>query len=79
MTDQVQGWKAIVASYVRRVAPDPMHYFSIDDLKPFYSEMLAIKQSRNAFIGEKVRQQLQILRDDGMVAFLIPGSYRRLK
>ena len=69
-------WRDIVWRYVCKVAA-PGGYFSIEDLKPYYPAMITQKQSRNRFIGEKVRQQLQILRDEGKITFLIPGSYKR--
>jgi hypothetical protein len=67
-------WKSIVSACVALVADDD-GYFSIDQLREHFDEMRAEKP-QNAFIAEKVRQQLQILRDEGKVAFLIPGSYR---
>ncbi|HXL22673.1 MAG TPA: hypothetical protein VOA78_09410 [Candidatus Dormibacteraeota bacterium] len=30
----------------------------------------------NAHIRDKIRQQLQLLRDLGLLQFLVPGSYR---
>jgi type II restriction enzyme len=49
-------------------------------LKEVYDqeEILAKLHPNNAHIREKIRQQLQILRDLGLLAFLSPGSYRLL-
>ena len=67
-------WREIVWEAVIAVA-DEDGYFTIDELRPRFAAMTAEKPG-NAFVAEKVRQQLQILRDKGLVAFLARGSYR---
>ena len=67
-------WREIVWEAVLAVA-DEEGYFTIHDLRPRFQAMAAEKP-RNPFVAEKVRQQLQILRDRGLVLFLTPGSYR---
>jgi type II restriction enzyme len=69
-------WKEIVYTYVCKVA-ERGEYFNIRDFDAFYDDIRRQKPN-NPFIAEKIRQQLQILRDHGMVEFLAPGSYRRL-
>lgn len=70
-------WRDIVYFYVCKLTV-PGGYFNIRDFDQFFDAMREEKPN-NPFIAEKVRQQLQILRDRGLVQFLTPGSYRRLK
>lgn len=70
-------WREIIYAYVCRLA-EPGGYFNIRDFDQFLDAMRKEKPG-NPFVAEKVRQQLQILRDRGLVQFLTPGSYRRLK
>ncbi len=70
-------WLDLVWEYVCRVA-DRDAYFNIRDLGAYYEEM-AQRKPGNPFIAEKVRQQLQILRDRGFVEFISRGSYKRSK
>jgi type II restriction enzyme len=49
--------------------------FSLKQLYQFEYE-LAKKHPKNKHIKDKVRQQLQILRDKGLVEFVSPGNYR---
>ena len=67
-------WKQIVWEYVCKCA-DAEGYFTLDQLRDFFPKMIEEKPN-NPYVAEKVRQQLQILRDEGRVSFLIPGSYR---
>jgi type II restriction enzyme len=39
---------------------------------------LAKLHPHNRHVRDKIRQQLQVLRDLGLLAFLYPGSYRLL-
>jgi type II restriction enzyme len=49
--------------------------FTLDEV--YESEdKLAKKHPRNHFVRDKIRQQLQILRDFGILEFLKPGEYR---
>ena len=67
-------WREIVWEAVKAVA-DEDGYFTIQDLRPTFHAM-TVEKPNNPFVAEKVRQQLQILRDRGLVIFLTPGSYR---
>lgn len=49
--------------------------FTLSDIYRFENQ-LAIKHPNNKHIKEKIRQQLQILRDKGYLEFLKPGHYR---
>lgn len=70
-------WRDIVLEYICKITA-PGGYFNSEELRQYYPEMSARKPA-NPFVAEKVRQQLQILRDRGIVQFLSPGSYKRLK
>jgi type II restriction enzyme len=41
-----------------------------------HANALAKLHPKNAHIRDKIRQQLQVLRDLGLLEFLTPGSYR---
>lgn len=77
MAAEQHTWKELVWEHVCKVAAAG-EYFSMDDLRPFFSKMVESKGTKNRFIGEKVRQQLQILRNEGLLIFVVPGSYRRV-
>ncbi len=49
--------------------------FSLDEVYVFERE-LKIKHPGNNFIKDKLRQQLQVLRDKGYLAFVSPGKYK---
>jgi type II restriction enzyme len=68
-----RGWLADLVRRVERVDP----IFSIDDIYHFKTE-LGRAHIDNHNIEAKIRQQLQVLRDLGMVEFIRPGIYRRL-
>ena len=51
--------------------------FQISDLLAVCSPMAAREYPRNQNVRPKLRQQLQILRDLGLVEFLGKGFYRR--
>jgi len=50
--------------------------FSLSDIYQFESQ-LAKKYPYNRFVKDKIRQQLQLLRDQGMIEFLGCGIYRK--
>jgi type II restriction enzyme len=49
--------------------------FTLSDLYAF-EELLSLKYPNNHFIKDKIRQQLQLLRDKGYLEFVKPGHYR---
>lgn len=51
--------------------------FSLDKIYQFES-ILKTKYPNNNFIKDKLRQQLQILRDKGIIEFLGRGKYRKI-
>ena len=51
--------------------------FTLEQMYDF-EDVLAVKYPENHHIKDKIRQQLQILRDNGIIEFLGKGRYRRL-
>lgn len=52
-------------------------YFSLKEMYAFETT-LALQYPNNHFIKDKIRQQLQFLRDKGMIEFLGRGHYRKV-
>ena len=69
-----RGWMLDVLSCVERVKDD---VFTLKEMYDFCDE-LQEKHRDNAHVKDKIRQQLQFLRDKGLVEFLGRGNYRRL-
>ena len=63
-----------VLSCVERAKED---VFSLKEMYEFCDE-LQEKHRGNAHVKDKIRQQLQFLRDKGLIEFLERGVYRRL-
>lgn len=69
-----RGWLLDTLNCVERVGK---REFTLDEIYSFEVE-LAEKHPNNNFIKDKLRQQLQLLRDKGVIEFLGRGKYRRL-
>ncbi len=69
-----RGWTADVLACVRAV-PGPE--FTLQDIYPF-EERLGKMHKDNRNVRPKIRQQLQVLRDHGVLEFLGRGRYRVL-
>ncbi|MDQ6983609.1 MAG: restriction endonuclease, partial [Ghiorsea sp.] len=52
--------------------------FTLKDMYAF-AEDLQVKHPDNHFIKDKIRQQLQLLRDKGFIQFLGSGKYKKAK
>lgn len=52
-------------------------YFSLHDIYAF-TDSLAKKHPQNSHIQDKIRQQLQLLRNKGIIAFTGRGQYKKL-
>lgn len=52
--------------------------FSLEDVYRFENK-LKLKYPDNNFIKDKIRQQLQVLRDKGVIEFVSRGSYKKIK
>lgn len=51
--------------------------FSLDDVYKFENK-LKLKYPNNNFIKDKIRQQLQILRNKGIIEFTTRGNYKKI-
>ena len=56
----------------------PKDVFNLDDVYKF-EKKLKLKYPNNNFIKDKIRQQLQLLRDKGIIEFMSRGNYKKLK
>ena len=69
-----RGWLIDMINCIDEI---PTNLFSIDDIYKFESR-LSMKYPENNFIKEKIRQQLQRLRNRGFLEFKGKGAYRKL-
>ncbi len=69
---EARGWTLDVLAVVRTIGRDD---FSIDDVYA-HEAILQRLHPNNRHVRAKIRQQLQILRDNGFIAFTAPGQYR---
>lgn len=69
-----RGWVADVLSCVERL----YSAFTLENVYSFEKE-LSLKHPKNHYVRAKIRQQLQVLRDLGLIEFVSPGVYRRLR
>jgi type II restriction enzyme len=51
--------------------------FTLEDVYKFENK-LKIKYPSNNFIKDKIRQQLQVLRDKGIIEFISRGNYKKI-
>jgi hypothetical protein len=72
-TPGVRTWKQAVGEIVRSLPRD----FALADVLSRHDE-LQREFPNNRFIDAKIRQSLQILRNQGLLQFVGPGRYRRL-
>lgn len=71
---QARGWVADVLACVERLYST----FTLENVYSFEKD-LAAKHPKNLHVRAKIRQQLQVLRDLGLVEFVSPGVYRKLR
>lgn len=69
-----RGWTALALGFVRKIGKTE---FSLQDMYAFEDEMHAAYPQNN-HIRDKIRQQMQTLRDLGYVEFLGRGEYHVL-
>lgn len=67
----VRGWTVDVLNIVRRLGKTR---FSLTELYGFETELKTL-HPKNENVRPKIRQQLQVLRDLGLLDFVSPGSY----
>ena len=68
------GWRRLTLEGVLAM---PESGFRMEDLLRVCGPMAARKYPKNNFVDAKLRQQLQLLRNVGIVDFVRPGFYRR--
>ena len=69
---EARGWMTDVLACVRRIGKPT---FTLDEVYAFEDE-LAAKHPANRNVRAKIRQQLQVLREEGLVEFSSRGNYR---
>ncbi len=69
---QTQTWKEAVRGVVQTLPRE----FSLSDVLAYHDE-LQRRFPNNRFIDAKIRQSLQMLRDQGLLRFVRPGRYER--
>lgn len=69
-----RGWLMDILNCVNRIRTQP---FTLQDVYSFEQE-LQLKHPENHNIKPKIRQQLQFLRDKGLIRFLGNGQYLKL-
>lgn len=70
-----RGWLLDVLRCVERI---PKLDFTLDEVYAF-TEELQRKHPENNFVQDKIRQQLQYLRDKGFIKFISRGHYQKVK
>jgi len=70
-----RGWIMDILNCVGRI---PTNEFSLKEMYAFEND-LQIKHPENNFIRDKIRQQLQYLRDKGFIEFTNKGQYKKIK
>lgn len=69
-----RGWLLDVLRCVDRI---PSNDFKLEHIYAFVNE-LQEKHPENNFVKDKIRQQLQSLRDKGFIEFTARGQYRKI-
>lgn len=70
-----KGWLLDIMCCIDAI---PQLSFTLKDMYAF-AEDLQVKHPDNHFIKDKIRQQLQLLRDKGFIQFLGSGKYKKAK
>ena len=73
-TIEARGWTLDILKCIDRLQKNE---FKLDDIYRFETE-LQKKHPHNHFIKPKIRQQLQVLRDRGIITFVSKGKYIKL-
>lgn len=74
ISSTLKGWKLIVFNCIQAI---PKEIFTLNDINAFVPQ-LQNKYPKNNTIPAKIRQQLQLLRDLGLIEFLGNGNYKKL-
>lgn len=70
-----KGWILDIMTCVDLIKKET---FSLDDVYKF-EDKLKLRYPSNNFIKDKIRQQLQVLRDKGIIEFVGHGNYKKIK
>lgn len=70
-----KGW---ILDLLNCIDSIPKESFTLDDVYKF-EEKLKLKYPNNNFIKDKIRQQLQVLRDKNIIEFVSRGHYKKVK
>ncbi len=70
-----KGWLGDVLECVNSI---PADIFSLSDIYEYVDE-LHEKHPNNQNVEAKIRQQLQVLRDRGVIVFLGNGNYKKVE
>lgn len=70
---KARGWLLDVMNCIDQVDEDT---FTLDEIYKF-EKILRTKYPSNNFVKDKIRQQLQILRDKGVISFMGRGVYKK--
>ncbi len=73
-TPKAKGWTLDVLKCIDRI--DAIE-FSLDEVYKFETE-LKLNHPENNFVKDKIRQQLQVLRDKNIIEFVSKGKYRKV-
>lgn len=69
-----RGWILDILNCVNKIEG---RIFTLEQMYGFI-DILALKHPENHHIKDKIRQQLQVLRDNGIIEFLGRGHYRKI-
>ena len=69
-----KGWLLDLMNCIDSISKDS---FTLDDVYKF-EDRLKVKYPNNNFIKDKIRQQLQILRDKNLIEFTGRGNYKKV-
>jgi type II restriction enzyme len=73
-TVDAKGWLLDIMQCIDAIPKDA---FTLDEVYRF-EETLRLKYPNNNFIKDKIRQQLQVLRDKGIIEFTGRGTYKKI-
>lgn len=70
----IKSWILDIMNCVDSITKDK---FTLEDIYAFENK-LKLKYPNNNFIKDKIRQQLQVLRDKGIIEFVSRGNYKKI-
>lgn len=71
----VRGWTLDVMNCINKLEGS---IFTLEQMYKF-EQILSIKHPENHHVREKIRQQLQVLRDNGIIEFVGRGCYKKIQ